>query len=114
MKITFNKNDFLKFFNMISVYKTYVEVADKVEIEPPISAIDALLFKLTELIITNKWFSSSSSDEKFLYSAIQFMLWTAKIKIDKDIEMAFNVQDVKLSIDIDNLWNYLLANGIEV
>lgn len=113
MKITFNKDDFLKFFNMISVYKVYAEVAEKVDIEPPISAIDLLLHKLTSLIIENNWYKTDIKDINVCFGIIQFMLGTAKLQIDNDISSTFGVYG-QLTFDTEKLWNYLIENGIEI
>ena len=111
MRITFNQNDFLSFFNMVSVYKTYVEVANKVDIEPPRSAIDLLLYKLATMVVEHHWYDSTIND---VFPIIQFMLGTAKCVMDNDVATAFNIQGQSLTIDMKKLWNYLLENGIEI
>lgn len=114
MKITFNNTDFTNFFNMISVYKTYVEIADKVEVEPPRSAIDLLIYKLASLTIENEWYQTTLENENMCFAIIQFMFGTAKLKIDEDVASAFNITGQILEIDIKQLWDYLVQNGIEI
>lgn len=113
MRIEFDHSDFNIFFNMISVYKTYAEIADKVDIEPPSSAIDLLLHELASLVMEHAWYTSTFlENENLCFAVIQFMLGTAKIKVDEDVAKAFNIPGQALDIDIKSLWNYLVENGV--
>ena len=119
MKITFEKTqeDFNKFFNMISVYKTYAELANYIpedkELEPPLSAIDLLIAKIATDIITNNWYETTLP-ENDIFGIIQYLLGMGKIFADPETLAIFKKEGNFLKIDLVKVWEELLKNGIRI
>ena len=119
MKITFNntQEDFNKFFNVLSVYKTYAELMNYIpedkEIEPPLSAIDLFINKIAFMIVDNSWYESSLQEEE-VFAMTQYLIGMGKTCADQETLSIFKKEGHTLSIDLVKVWEQLLKDGIEI
>ena len=123
MRIQFEPKDRDLFFNMISVYKIYAELSQRLKeenIEPPYSTIDILIFKMSEIIIDNKFYQITfEEDRDVVLSMIRFMLGTGIWRLNHtDMYYKFFIKDPLqigyIEISRNLLFEYLLKNGLEV
>lgn len=123
MKIQFNKKDKELFFSMLSVYKIYGEIAEKLQkedMELPYSTVDLLIDKIAAIISRNNLYENSMEiDENKLIAILRFMLGTGVWKFDSsnDFWIAFSGEfpvGSSLVILKDKLFEFLLKNGLEI
>lgn len=123
MKIQFNKKDKELFFSMLSVYKIYGEIAEKLQkedMELPYSTVDLLIDKIAVIISRNNLYENSMEiDENKLIAILRFMLGTGVWKFDSsnDFWIAFSGESPvgsSLVILKDKLFEFLLKNGLEI
>jgi hypothetical protein len=123
MKIQFNKKDKELFFSMLSVYKIYGEIAEKLQkedMELPYSTVDLLIDKIAAIISRNNLYENSMEiDENKLIAILRFMLGTGVWKFDSsnDFWIAFSGESPvgsSLVILKDKLFEFLLKNGLEI
>lgn len=123
MKIEFLPRDCELFFSMVGVYKIYGKIADKMnmdDLELPVSTVDLLINKLTEIIIENEFYNLTYEeyDDK-VRSMISFMLGTSIWLFSPADELWSLFYDGAmpgsyLEISKEKLFAYLLENGIEI
>ena len=123
MKIQFNKKDKELFFSMLSVYKIYGEIAEKLQkedMELPYSTVDLLIDKIAAIISRNNLYENSMEiNENKLIAILRFMLGTGVWKFDSsnDFWSAFSGETPvgsSLVILKDKLFEFLLKNGLEI
>lgn len=123
MKIQFNKKDKELFFSMLSVYKIYGEIAEKLQkedMELPYSTVDLLIDKIAAIISRNNLYENSMEiDENKLIAILRFMLGTGVWKFDSsnDFWSTFSGESPvgsSLVILKDKLFEFLLKNGLEI
>lgn len=123
MKIQFDKKDKELFFSMLSVYKIYGEIAEKLQkedMELPYSTVDLLIDKIAAIISRNNLYENSMEiDENKLIAILRFMLGTGVWKFDSsnDFWIAFSGESPvgsSLVILKDKLFEFLLKNGLEI
>lgn len=123
MKIEFLPRDCELFFSMVGVYKIYGKIADKMnmdDLELPVSTVDLLINKLTDIIIKNEFYELTYEeyDDK-VRSMISFMLGTSiwLFSPADDLWSLFYdgaMPGSYLEISKEKLFAYLLENGIEI
>lgn len=123
MIITFNKqtaDECKKFFNMISAYKVFAEMSDKLgeEIQLPVSALDFILNELATRIVNGKYYKSTFECDTYACHRIaQYMLGTGTFEIAgqelKIIDENLDISD-RFSIDIVELWKDICKTPIEI
>lgn len=123
MKIEFLPRDCELFFSMLGVYKIYGKIADKLnmdDLELPISTVDLLIKKLTDIIIEKEFYTITYEeyDDK-LASIICFMLGTGTWLFSPADELWSLFYDGAMfgsyvEISKEKLFAHLLENGIEI
>ena len=123
MKIEFLPRDCELFFSMVGVYKIYGKIADKLnmdDLELPISTVDLLIKKLTDIIIEKEFYTITYEeyDDK-LASIICFMLGTGMWLFSPadDLWSLFYdgaMMGAYVEISKEKLFAHLLENGIEI
>ena len=105
---------------MISAYKVYAEISDKLreEIQLPISALDLIIANLASRIVKNKYYKSTiEMDDIIIYRVAQYMLGTGKFELAGTeltyINENLDISD-KVSIDIVELWKDICRTPIEI
>lgn len=124
MKIEFLPRDCELFFSMVGVYKIYGRIADKMnmdDLELPISTIDLLIKRLTEIIIEKELYTITYEEyDNKLESIISFMLGTGIWLFTPADELwgLFYKEAMTfgsyVEISKEKLFAYLLENGIEI
>ena len=122
MKILFEQKDKELFFSMLSVYKIYGEISEKIQkdIDIPYSTIDILIAKLSDIIIKEKFYQATFDiDSDVFYSMIRFMLGTGTFMFASNNEAwSFFIKEFVshefIEISKDELFKYLIKNGIEI
>ena len=123
MKIQFEQKDKELFFNMVSSQKIFGELVEKYklkDIEIPLSSIDVIISCISSLIIGKKFFQVSFDiEEEKLRSIISFMLGTGEWEFNPSNPIwSFFIKDfipyANVKIQKNELWEFLLENGLEV
>lgn len=123
MLIKFEQKDDKLFFSMVSSHKIFGELAEKLQKEDldiPLSTVDILISKLTEIILQNKFYQITfEEDYDKVYSMISFMLGVGIWKFNPmnnlwDLFIKEAIPNAELDISKEMLWDYLLKNGLEI
>ena len=106
---------------MISSQKIFGELAEvlqKEDLEIPYTTIDLIIAHLSKIIVDNNYFSISfDENEGIVRSMISFMLGTGIWKFDSHNELwdIFKKEiEGYIEIEKDELWSYLLKNGLNI
>jgi hypothetical protein len=123
MKITFEPKDKPLFFNMISAYKIFGELSEKIndlKIDIPYSSIDVIIAKLSEIVMNFKFYKISfQEDEEKIRRMVAFMLGTGiwTFAANNDLWSLFikeAIPNAFLEISKDELFDWLLKNNLEL
>lgn len=118
MKINFERDEEeTLFFNMVAIFKQFGEIKELQHINPPLSTIDFIIGKLSDIIVDYKFFETNFSTEN-LKQKIMFLLGTGNFKVEYLNDIAKTVfpeiePGFYFEIKKKELWNYLKENGLQ-